>query len=59
MTFDELLVALKTHQDMASSLKVTINKLKRQILETKEAGSTSTNLHGKTNPSGNGAPSKA
>ena len=37
MTFDELVVALKTHQDMASSLKVTIDKLKRQILETKEA----------------------
>ena len=37
MTFDELVVALKTQQDMASSLKVTIDKLKRQILETKEA----------------------
>ena len=37
MTFDELVVALKTQQDMASSLKVTINKLTRQILETKEA----------------------
>ena len=37
MTFDELVVALKTQQDMASSLKVTIDKLKRQILENQRS----------------------
>tara|TARA_Y100000593_G_scaffold31502_1_gene62099 strand:+ start:351 stop:761 length:411 start_codon:yes stop_codon:yes gene_type:complete len=37
MTFDELLDALKTYQDMVAGLNVNIKKIKRQILETKEA----------------------